>query len=132
MTGIASPMQRWEKLQASKAQLFWACAGCVVAAIVVGFTWGGWVTGGTAAQMAAKAANDARAQLAADICVERFAKGPDANAQLTALKNSDTWKRDSFIESGGWATMAGMDKPISGAASLCAQQLLLVQAKTAS
>jgi hypothetical protein len=131
MTGIATLSQRWGNLQASKAQLFWACAGCVVAAIIVGFAWGGWVTGGTATQMAAKAANDARAQLAADICVERFGKGADATAQLAALKNSDTWKRDSFIESGGWATMAG-DKPVAGAATLCAQQLLLVQAKTAS
>jgi hypothetical protein len=131
MTGITTFSQRWGNLHATKAQLFWACAGCVVAALIVGFTWGGWVTGGTATQMAAKAANDARAQLAADICVERFGKGPDATAQLTALKNSDTWKRDSFIEAGGWATMTG-DKPVAGAASLCAQILLLVQPKPAS
>jgi hypothetical protein len=131
MTGISSFRQRWEKLQASKAQLFWACAACVVATIVVGFTWGGWVTGGTASQMAAKAATEARAQLAADVCVERFAKGPDAVAQLATLKGSDSWKRDSFIEAGGWATLAGMDKPVAGAANLCAQQLL-TQSKTAS
>jgi hypothetical protein len=132
MTGIASAQKSWVNFRASKSQLFWACAACAVATIVVGFTWGGWVTGGTANHMAVQAATEARAQLAAAVCVERFQKGPDAIAQLTALKNSDTWKRDSFIESGGWATMAGMDKPISGAASLCAQQLLLVQAKTAS
>jgi hypothetical protein len=24
--------------------LFWSCAGSVVVALVVGFTWGGWVT----------------------------------------------------------------------------------------
>jgi hypothetical protein len=112
--------------------VFWACAGCVVATVVVGFTWGGWVTGGTASQMAARAASDAQAELAASVCVERFAKGPDANAQLTALKNSDSWKRDTFIEAGGWATLAGMDKPVAGAATLCAQQLLLEQAKKSS
>ncbi len=132
MTGISDLKQRWEKAQATKTQTFWACAACVAATIAIGFTWGGWVTGGTASEMATRAATEARSQLAADVCVERFAKGPDATAQLAALKNSDTWKRDSFIEAGGWATLAGMDKPVDGAASLCAQALLTEQAKTAS
>src|SRR4051794_20539314 len=92
MTGIASLTQRWEKLQASKTQVFWACAASVIATLVVGFSWGGWVTGGTANHMAAQAAPEARAQLAASVCVERFAKGPDATAQLAALRNSDSWK----------------------------------------
>lgn len=131
MTGIASLTQRWSDYRASKTQLFWACAACVIATLVVGFTWGGWVTGGTADQMAATAATEARAQLAASVCVERFAKGPDAIAQLAALKSSDSWKRDTFIEAGGWATLAGMDKPIAGAASLCVQQLM-TQAKAPS
>jgi hypothetical protein len=132
MTGISGLTQRWEKLQATKTQTFWACAMCVVATLVIGFTWGGWVTGGTATEMAATAATEARSQLAANVCVEQFAKGPDAKTQLAALKGSDSWKRDSFIEAGGWATMAGMDKPVEGAANLCAQQLLLEQAKKAS
>lgn len=131
MTGIAGLTKRWSDFQASKTQLFWACAASVVIAVVVGFTWGGWVTGGTADQRAATAATEARAQLAATVCVERFAKGPDATAQLAALKSSDSWKRDTFIESGGWATLAGMDKPVSGAASLCVQQLM-ASAKPAS
>jgi len=132
MTGIKSLTQRWENLQATKTQVVWACAASVAATMIIGFTWGGWVTGGTASQMAAKAATDARAQLAADVCVERFTKGPDAQAQLAALKSSDSWKRDPFIEAGGWATLAGMDKPVAGAATLCAQQLLLEQAKKTS
>jgi hypothetical protein len=124
MTGIADLTQRWTKAQASKTQVFWACVATVVATLVVGFTWGGWVTGGTANQMAAQARIEARAQLAASVCVERFAKGPDSTAQLATLKGSDTWKRDSFIDDGGWTTLAGMDKPVPGAASLCVRQLL--------
>jgi len=131
MTGTVSLGKRWQNFQASKTQLFWACAACAVATIVVGFTWGGWVTGGTANQRAATAATEARAQLAATVCVERFAKGPDAPAQLAALKGSESWKRDTFIEAGGWATLAGMDKPVAGAASLCVQELMAT-AKTAS
>jgi hypothetical protein len=124
MTGIANARQSWENFRASKAQLFWACAASVVATIAVGFIWGGWVTGGTASSMAAQAAMASRAELAAAVCVERFQKGPDATAQLAALQQSDTWKRDTFIESGGWATLAGMEKPVAGAASLCVQQLM--------
>src|SRR5690349_17655722 len=124
MTGIVSLGKRWQNFQASKTQLFWACAACAVATIVVGFTWGGWVTGGTANLRAATAATEARAQLAASVCVERFAKGPDATAQLAALKGSESWKRDTLIEAGGWVTLAGMDKPVAGAASLCVQQLM--------
>ena len=104
--------------------MFWACAACVVATMVVGFGWGGWVTGGTAGQMAERSAVESRAQLAAVVCVDRFVKGPDSIAQLASLKGSDSWKRDSFIDDGGWTTLAGMDKPVTGAAILCVQQLL--------
>ena len=44
--------QRFQQYRASKAVLFWACAGSVVVATIVGFSWGGWVTGGTAQEMA--------------------------------------------------------------------------------
>lgn len=132
MPGMTELKQRWENLQATKTQVFWACAACIAATVIIGFTWGGWVTGGTAAKMAARAAADARTQLAADVCVARFGKGADAAAQLTALKNSDAWSRDAFIEKGGWATLAGMKEPIDGAAELCAKQLLLAQDKKSS
>src|SRR5918993_1895083 len=48
--------QRWAGYKATKATLFWSCAASVVATVVVGFAWGGWVTGGTAGSMAAAAA----------------------------------------------------------------------------
>lgn len=119
-----SLLERWEDYRASKTALFWSCAGCVVATLVIGFAWGGWVTGGTAGQMATQAATGARAELAATICVERFAKGPDATAQLASLKGTDSWKQDKFIEDGGWVTLPGTENPIEGAAALCARQLI--------
>ncbi len=124
MADKQSLIRRWEDYRATKTVMFWACAACVVATMVIGFSWGGWVTGGTAGQMVEKSAIELRAQLAAVVCVDRFVKGPDAVAQLASLKGSDSWKRDSFIDAGGWTTLAGMDKPVSGAAILCVQQLL--------
>jgi hypothetical protein len=114
---------RWEDYQASKTVVFWACAACIVATLVIGFTWGGWVTGGTAGRMAAQAATDARADLAAAVCVSRFEAGSNAVANLAALKASDSWKQGDYIEKGGWATLAGMKQPIDGAANLCAERL---------
>lgn len=106
--------------------LFWACAGSVVAATVVGFSWGGWVTGGSAQAMAEKAAAGARQEVAAVVCVDRFMAAPDAGVQLTALKAiTSSYARGKFVQDGSWV----MIMPASGsaddrkAAGLCAEEL---------
>lgn len=125
MSAQESLFRRWEDYRASKTVVFWCCAGCAVATVIVGFAWGGWVTGGNAGLMATQAATEARAELAATICVERFTKGPDATAKLASLKGiEDSWKQDKFIEEGGWVTLPGTVNPIDGAAALCARQLI--------
>jgi len=97
--------QRFKEYQASKAVLFWACAGSVVATIV-GFSWGGWTTGGGAQAMADKAAAQARQELAAVVCVGRFMGASDAGVQLTALQEiSSSYAQAKFVEEGGWATI---------------------------
>jgi hypothetical protein len=78
-------MQRWDQFRPSKTALFWSCVGSVAATIVVGFSLGGWVTGGTAREMTSDAADRARHELAASVCVDRFAAAPDASAQLVSL-----------------------------------------------
>jgi len=124
MADKPSLSRRWQDLQASKTQLFWACAVCIGATMIGGFTWGGWVTGGTAKEMATTAATGARAELVATICVERFANGPDAKAKLASLKDASSYMRNDMIEKDGWVTMAGSDKPVTGAAALCVRQLM--------
>jgi hypothetical protein len=119
-----SIQQRWSDLQPSKTMLFWSCAGSVVVALVVGFTWGGWVTGGTAQKMATAYGDTSRYELASVICVERFLEAPDARAQLTALKAIDSsYRQRQFIEEGGWATMPSRDKAARQTADLCAKVL---------
>jgi hypothetical protein len=116
--------KRWRRSRPSKTTLFWSCMACAGATMIVGFTWGGWVTGGTAAKMATTAADGARAQIAAVECVDRFEKAPDVSTQLVALKKTDAWNRDDFIRKGGWVTLPGMKEPVSGAADICVQQLM--------
>jgi hypothetical protein len=132
MTDKMSLGGRWGAYHPSKVVWFWSCAACVVATILVGFAWGGWVTGGTAARMAADAADAGRAQLAAATCVVRFDQGPDAAAQLAALKKADSYERGDMISKNGWVTMPGDASPVSGAGDICAQRLLNPKLATAT
>ena len=91
--GVVSPL---------KAIWLWSCTACIVATIVVGFAWGGWVTGGTATRMASDAADGAQARLASASCVIRFNQGSDAVAQLAALKKANSYERGDIIKKGGW------------------------------
>jgi hypothetical protein len=128
-----SIQQRWSDLQPSKTMLFWSCAGSVAVALVVGFTWGGWVTGGTAQKMATAYGDTSRYELASVICVERFLEAPDARAQLTALKAIDSsYRQRQFIEEGGWATMPSRDKAARQTADLCAKVLSNLETEEAS
>jgi len=124
MFGMRNLGKRWESYQPSKTLVFWTCVAAVVATMTVGFSWGGWVTGSTARQVADKAATGARAELVAAICVDRFGSSPDVVTNLAELKQMSSWKRDDFIKDGGWITVVGIAKPTSGAAELCAQRLL--------
>lgn len=64
-----SIFQRFDTYQPSKAILGWACVATAVATIIVGFNWGGWVTGGSSVQAATAAGKIARGELASAICV---------------------------------------------------------------
>jgi hypothetical protein len=118
-----SLMERFENYKPSKSALLWACVLSVAATMIVGFSWGGWTTGGTAAEMARKAADSASASLAAAVCVVQFDSDPGHAVQLASLNKVERWDRAGFVTKGGWATLPGMKEPISGAADLCAQQL---------
>ena len=125
--------QRWDSYNPSKTLLFWSCAASVAATIVVGFNWGGWTTGGTAAAMAKEAASGARQELAAAVCVDRFQGAGDATAQLVALKGlGNAWDRGNFVEKGGWAAMPAGAGPTDRAARLCADRVAELPAVSAS
>ena len=124
MFGTRRLGRRWETYRPTKALLVWSCAVGAIGVIVVGFTWGGWVTGGTARSMAQAAATSGHDAVVAAICVDRFQNGRDAHGQLAALKELQGWNRGAFIEKGCWATMPDSAKPTNTAARLCADQLM--------
>jgi hypothetical protein len=124
--------RRFKEYQASKTVLFWACAGSVIAATIVGFSWGGWTTGGSAQEMAEDSAAQARQELAAVVCVDRFMAAPDAGVQLTALQEIESsYAQGKFVQDGGWATIVPATSTTDytaraddrKAAGLCAEEL---------
>ena len=103
----------------------WGAAGGAVALAIIGFSWGGWVTRGTAESTAAQQAHAAVVDALAPICVDRFQHASDATARLVELKKVDPWSQGEFIEKGGWATVPGTNTPaqVTGVAKACASML---------
>jgi hypothetical protein len=71
--------------------------------MTVGFTWGGWVTGGTAREMADGISDDAVVRRLAPMCVGRF-------------------KQD--VKKQGWATRPGEPEPDAKVADECVKLLM--------
>jgi hypothetical protein len=115
--------RRWEEYRPSKTEAFWTAAGCVVATLVIGFGFGGWVTGGTSQKLVTEAADGARHQLAAAICVEEFMAGKDARTRLADLKKAEWYTRDKLVAASGWATMPDRKEPNMVVAEMCAAKL---------
>lgn len=94
-----------------------------IAAAVIGFSWGGWVTGGSANKQAAVAAHDASVAALASICAERFRAQGDATVKLGELAKVSSWDRGGFIERSGFAIMPGSKTADSDVARACAESL---------
>ena len=114
----------------SRTRLLQGMAIGAVASMVIGFSWGGWVTGGTATKLANERADTAVVAALTPICVEKFLQNSDAKANLAALeKISTNWEQGQYLENGGWATRPGATSSDYQLARACAERL--VQAKTA-
>jgi hypothetical protein len=99
-----------------------AVVGAVVATIV-GFSWGGWVTGGSSDKRATVAAHDATVTALASICAERFRAQGDVAGKLAELTKTSSWERGSVIERSGFAVMPGSKTADSDVARACAESL---------
>ena len=105
-------------------QGLWGAAGGAVVLAVIGFTWGGWVTGGTAQKMAEEMAENAVVDRLAPICVEQFNQVSEKDQRLKELKKIDSWKRSDYVDKQGWATMPGEKEPDSKVSEKCANMLV--------
>lgn len=101
----------------------WGAGAGAIALAVVGFSWGGWVTGGTAAEMVSKQSQTAVAAALTPYCVQRSKVDPNAAQVLAEFANASSYQKRQAIEKSGWATPMGAEQPNRELASACSQAL---------
>jgi hypothetical protein len=99
-------------------------AACGAAALAIaGFSWGGWVTGGTARTMAADQSQAAVVAALSLICVDQSKRDPQLAERVEAIKAASSWNRGDLVMKNGWATMPGTTEANSQVARDCASKL---------
>ncbi len=108
--------------KALKPRLQGAAVGAAVLAII-GFGFGGWMTGGGAERMAK---NQAHAEVVAamvPVCLQLSSQDPEVATTIQRMKDSSTWDRPEMVMKAGWATMPGSKEPNRHVADACVDKL---------
>jgi hypothetical protein len=117
-------MELSREVKAGIKPAFWGAALGAIALAITGFTWGGWVTGGSAEKLAKDRADTAVVAVLSPICVDKFRQAAAAPANLAEMKKIGySWEQAKFVEKGGWATTVGNTEPNSAVAKACAEVL---------
>lgn len=103
-----------------------ALGGALVGAITtmaVGFTVGGWVTGGTSERLIASGMSDSVAVALTPYCLEKSKNDPEATNIMAEYKVAPAYSRRMLIEKTGWATPLGTEQPNAALAIACSIEL---------
>jgi hypothetical protein len=92
--------------------------------VLVGFNYGGWVSGNWAEQLASQQSTAAVIAALLPVCVSQSRVDPEAIARIQHVGAlSSIYERRAFVMSTGWATMPGAQSPNSDLAAACAEVL---------
>jgi hypothetical protein len=105
-----------------KPGLYGAACGAVALA-AIGFSWGGWVTGGAARTMAADQSKAEVVTALSLICVDQSKRDPQLAERAAAIKTASSWNRGDLVLKNGWATMPGTAEGNSQVARDCADKI---------
>ncbi|GAA6208117.1 hypothetical protein NBRC116601_14100 [Cognatishimia sp. WU-CL00825] len=106
----------------TKPALMGAGAGAIALAIV-GFNWGGWVTGGSAMQLSKLDSRAAVAMALTPYCVQNSKDDPMSADVMLELDKASSFQRRGVVEKAGWATPLGAEKPDRELADACQKAL---------
>lgn len=101
-----------------KPGIYGAVIGAVMT-VVAGFTWGGWVTGGSAEEMASDMSSDDVIAALTPVCVDMARTDVDRVAKLATIRAASVYKRRDAVMEAGWATVPGSDAPNRDLAQAC-------------
>ncbi len=124
---IANARQRWAKAKLTKTAVFWVVIIAILLTLFLGFTRGGWMTGGNAQQLSEGAAQTAVVDRLSTICVAQFnqdAQKDEKLAEMQAIISS--YQRTTYVAEQGWATMPGETVHENKVAKQCAERLMLL------
>ncbi|MEI4261274.1 hypothetical protein [Roseovarius sp. D0-M9] len=100
--------------------VLWGAVGGAIAAMVIGFSWGGWMTGGAAVEMTEAGAESAVVQAFTPLCVAKAEQQPE---QIALLKEESSYQRDDFVIEAGWVSNVS-EKYQSEVADSCADLIV--------
>jgi hypothetical protein len=86
---------------------------------IIGFTWGGWVTGSNATELVRQRVQTELVEALTPVCVDKFNRALDAPARLLKLKKVASW----WVASASYAITIGQ----SSARSRTAGSAILVR-----
>lgn len=113
-----------------KPGLYGALIGAGVLGIV-GFNWGGWVTGGTAQDRAMAMSRDDVVAAMVPVCLDMARTDPGRVAKLATIRAASTYQRRDALMDAGWATVPGTSEPDRDIAQDCLKLLDVDAATTA-
>ena len=87
------------KVPESVRPAIWGMVFGGIATMVIGFSWGGWITAGKAGQMEKASAKAAVILAFAPLCV---AKAEPQLDKLAELKELSSWQHNDFVAEAGW------------------------------
>ncbi|WP_320179198.1 hypothetical protein [Roseovarius pacificus] len=90
---------------------------------IVGFSWGGWVTGSSAEKMASEMAEDSVIAALVPFCLDMSRADNERIAKLATIREASSFKRRDAVMETGWATMPGSDGPNRDLAQACIEGL---------
>ena len=104
--------------EGTKSALIGAVAGAIAVSII-GFNWGGWVTGGSATDMSEEVSIAAVAMALTPYCIQKSQDDPKSVAVMADIEETSSYQRRGVIEDAGWATPLGAENPDRELAELC-------------
>ena len=101
-----------------KPGLYGGLIGAVFVSIA-GFSWGGWVTGGTANEMAMTMSHSKVVASMVPVCLNMARVDPARVESMEKIRTASPYQRPNAVMTAGWATMPGTEAPDRDIAVAC-------------